>query len=75
MAVTGMANLAVKVADLELTGHEVVWGPQVVEGAFGTRRISFVNAPGEMRLEFTAQLASPSRSAASTGAPVDGGGS
>lgn len=45
--------------DAELEGHEVVWGPAVVEGAFGTRRIAFVNAPGGIRLEFMEQLAPP----------------
>jgi hypothetical protein len=43
--------------DAELEGHAVVWGPAVVEGAFGTRRIAFVDAPGGMRLEFMEQLA------------------
>ena len=43
--------------DAELEGHEVVWGPEVVEGAFGRRRIAFVSAPGGMRLEFMEQLA------------------
>jgi catechol 2,3-dioxygenase-like lactoylglutathione lyase family enzyme len=42
--------------DRELEGHEVVWGPGVVEGAFGKRRIAFVNAPGGIRLEFMEQL-------------------
>jgi hypothetical protein len=42
--------------DAELVGHDVVWGPQVVEGAFGRRRIAFVNAPGGIRLEFMEQL-------------------
>lgn len=45
--------------DLELTGHDVVWGPAVVEGHFGRRRIAFVNAPGGIRLEFMEQLAAP----------------
>jgi len=45
--------------DAELEGHEVVWGPAVVEGAFGTRRIAFVEAPGGIRLEFMEQLAPP----------------
>ncbi len=35
----------------------VVWGPAVVEGTFGTRRIAFVDAPGGIRLEFMEQLA------------------
>jgi len=43
--------------DRELEGHDVVWGPAVVEGTFGTRRIAFVNAPGGIRLEFMEQIA------------------
>ena len=43
--------------DAELEGHDVVWGPAVVEGAFGRRRIAFVAAPGGIRLEFMEQLA------------------
>jgi catechol 2,3-dioxygenase-like lactoylglutathione lyase family enzyme len=42
--------------DRELEGHDVVWGPHIVEGAFGKRRIAFVSAPGNMRLEFMEQL-------------------
>jgi hypothetical protein len=42
--------------DAELQGHDVIWGPQVVEGTFGTRRIAFVAAPGGMRLELMEQL-------------------
>ena len=42
--------------DAELEGHTVVWGPTVVEGAFGKRRIAFVNAPGGIRLEFMEQI-------------------
>lgn len=42
--------------DSEIEGHDVVWGPDVVSGAFGTRRIVFVDAPGSMRLEFMEQL-------------------
>ena len=42
--------------DAELEGHTVVWGPAVVEGAFGRRRIAFVDAPGAIRLEFMEQL-------------------
>jgi len=45
--------------DAELEGHEVIWGPEVVEGAFGKRRIAFVTAPGGIRLEFMEQLAPP----------------
>jgi catechol 2,3-dioxygenase-like lactoylglutathione lyase family enzyme len=42
--------------DAELRGHTVVWGPAVVEGPFGRRRIAFVEAPGQIRLEFMEQL-------------------
>jgi hypothetical protein len=42
--------------DRELEGHDVIWGPEVVEGAFGKRRIAFVNAPGNIRLEFMEQI-------------------
>jgi hypothetical protein len=45
--------------DRELEGHEVVWGPAEVSGPFGRRRIAFVTAPGNMRLEFMEQLAEP----------------
>jgi hypothetical protein len=53
-----MANIAVKVADLdaELDGHSVAWGPEVVERAFGKCRVAFVDAPGGTRLEFMEQL-------------------
>jgi hypothetical protein len=89
VAVTGLANLAVKVRDLdaaiafyeragaevrdrmtwngaeradvfrELDGHTVLWGPEVVSGTFGSRRIAFVEAPGGIRLEFMEQLEEP----------------
>jgi hypothetical protein len=42
--------------DAELVGHDVVWGPEIVEGPFGRRRIAFVSAPGGIRLEFMEQL-------------------
>jgi catechol 2,3-dioxygenase-like lactoylglutathione lyase family enzyme len=42
--------------DAQLEGHEVLWGPAVVEGTFGRRRIAFVEAPGGIRLEFMEQL-------------------
>jgi hypothetical protein len=42
--------------DHELAGHDVVFGPEVVEGTFGRRRIAFVKAPGGIRLEFMEQL-------------------
>jgi catechol 2,3-dioxygenase-like lactoylglutathione lyase family enzyme len=46
--------------DTELEGHDIVWGPKIVEGAFGRRRIAFVSAPGGIRLEFMEQLDAPS---------------
>ena len=52
--------------DAELVGHDVLWGPEVVEGAFGVRRIAFVNAPGGIRLEFMEQLAPPTPPAGGT---------
>lgn len=45
--------------DGDLEGHTVVWGPEVVRGAFGTRRIAFVEAPGGIRLELMEQLEDP----------------
>jgi catechol 2,3-dioxygenase-like lactoylglutathione lyase family enzyme len=45
--------------DAQLIGHDVVWGPAVVTGPFGSRRIAFVEAPGGIRLEFMEQLAAP----------------
>jgi catechol 2,3-dioxygenase-like lactoylglutathione lyase family enzyme len=45
--------------DAELEGHDVIWGPAIVEGTFGKRRIAFVNAPGAIRLEFMEQLEPP----------------
>ena len=51
--------------DRELRGYDVLWGPAIVEGTFGRRRIAFVHAPGGMRLEFMEQLEQP---------PADGAG-
>ncbi len=45
--------------DAELEGHQVLWGPAIVEGTFGKRRIAFVDAPGGIRLEFMEQLEEP----------------
>lgn len=42
--------------DREIEGHTVIWGPAEVTGAFGRRRIVFVEAPGNIRLEFMEQL-------------------
>lgn len=53
--------------DAELEGHNVIWGPAVVEGAFGRRRIAFVTAPGGIRLEFMEQLEPPAHQAAPEG--------
>ncbi len=48
--------------DAQLVGQEVVWGPDVVEGTFGKRRIAFVRAPGGIRLEFMEQIEPPTPS-------------
>jgi catechol 2,3-dioxygenase-like lactoylglutathione lyase family enzyme len=59
----GFLHVAVFTDDIEhqIGGHEVVWGPDVVSGpTFGIRRIVFVDAPGNMRLEFMEQLEDPS---------------
>jgi catechol 2,3-dioxygenase-like lactoylglutathione lyase family enzyme len=55
----GFLHPALFVDDLEreLEGHQVLWGPRIVSGSFGTRRIAFVEAPGGIRLEFMEQLA------------------
>lgn len=45
--------------DAELARHEVLWGPRVVSGTFGVRRIAFVEAPGDIRLEFMEQVEDP----------------
>ncbi len=45
--------------DAELARHEVLWGPRMVSGTFGTRRIAFVEAPGGIRLEFMEQIEDP----------------
>jgi catechol 2,3-dioxygenase-like lactoylglutathione lyase family enzyme len=42
--------------DAELERHVVLWGPKTVSGTFGTRRIAFVEAPGDIRLEFMEQI-------------------
>jgi catechol 2,3-dioxygenase-like lactoylglutathione lyase family enzyme len=55
--------------DRELDGHEVIFGPEVVEGAFGKRRIAFVKAPGGIRLEFMEQVEPPQESVMDPGAP------
>jgi len=57
----GFLHTALFVDDLDnqLSGHRVLWGPAVVSGPFGTRRIAFVDAPGGVRLEFMEQLEDP----------------
>lgn len=42
--------------ETQLAGHRVLFGPEVVSGPFGRRRIAFVEAPGGIRLEFMEQL-------------------
>ena len=49
-------DLDAELAQHEQGGHEVLWGPEIVEGPFGRRRIAFVSAPGGIRLEFMEQL-------------------
>ncbi|MDA8356169.1 MAG: hypothetical protein M0Z95_07745 [Actinomycetota bacterium] len=53
------AALFVDDLDSELARHDVCWGPEVVSGSFGTRRIAFVDAPGGIRIELMEQLAAP----------------
>jgi catechol 2,3-dioxygenase-like lactoylglutathione lyase family enzyme len=57
----GFLHPALFVDDLEaeLSRHTVLWGPRTVSGAFGTRRIAFVEAPGGIRLEFMEQVEDP----------------
>lgn len=57
----GFLHAALFTDDLEreLRGHTAFWGPAVVEGAFGKRRIAFVEAPGGIRLELMEQLEPP----------------
>jgi catechol 2,3-dioxygenase-like lactoylglutathione lyase family enzyme len=57
----GFLHPALFVDDLEaeLARHTVLWGPRIVSGPFGTRRIAFVEAPGGIRLEFMEQLEAP----------------
>jgi hypothetical protein len=58
----GFLHPALFVDDLnaELERHDsVLWGPRLVSGSFGTRRIAFVEAPGGIRLEFMEQVEDP----------------
>jgi catechol 2,3-dioxygenase-like lactoylglutathione lyase family enzyme len=45
--------------EADIAGQQIVWGPSVVSGPFGTRRIVFVEAPGGIRLELMEQLVEP----------------
>jgi hypothetical protein len=45
--------------DGDLAGQTVIWGPAEVEGSFGRRRIAFLEAPGNIRLELMEQLDDP----------------
>jgi catechol 2,3-dioxygenase-like lactoylglutathione lyase family enzyme len=45
--------------DGALAGREILWGPAEVSGPFGRRRIAFIGAPGNMRLEFMEELDGP----------------
>jgi len=42
--------------DSALAGHRVLWGPEVVHGTFGTRRIAFLEAPGAIRIELMEEI-------------------
>ena len=57
----GFLHAALMTDDLDgaLAGQDVIWGPTVVHGPFGERRIAFVRAPGDVRLEFMEQLERP----------------
>jgi catechol 2,3-dioxygenase-like lactoylglutathione lyase family enzyme len=57
----GFLHPALFTDDLEasLEGQTVIWGPEIVEGTFGKRRIAFVDAPGGIRLEFMEQIEPP----------------
>lgn len=54
----GFLHAALFSDDLEADtqGMRPLWGPAVVRGGFGTRRVVFVEAPGNIRLEYMEQL-------------------
>ena len=54
----GFLHVALFSDDLEADteGMHPLWGPAVIRGAFGTRRVVFVEAPGAIRLEYMEQL-------------------
>ena len=45
--------------DAEVAGMTPLWGPEVIRGPFGVRRVVFIEAPGGIRLEFMEQLEEP----------------
>ena len=54
----GFLHAALMSDDLEAdtAGMTPLWGPDVVRGPFGVRRVVFFEAPGGIRLEFMEQL-------------------
>jgi len=54
----GFLHAALMSDDLEsdTAGMTALWGPEVVRGPFGVRRVVFFEAPGGTRLEFMEQL-------------------
>jgi hypothetical protein len=54
----GFLHAALMSDDLnsDIAGMTPLWGPEVIRGPFGVRRVVFVDAPGGIRLEFMEQL-------------------
>lgn len=54
----GFLHVAVMSDDLqgELADARPMWGPEIVRGPFGVRRIVFFDAPGGIRIELMEQL-------------------
>jgi len=54
----GFLHAALMSDDLEAdtAGMAPLWGPEVIRGPFGVRRVVFVEAPGGIRLEFMEEL-------------------
>ena len=61
MPVEGFLHAALMSDDLEkdIAGMTPLWGPEIIRGSFGVRRVVFVEAPGGIRLEFMEQLDEP----------------
>lgn len=57
----GFLHAALLSDDLEgdRAGTTPLWGPEVISGPFGVRRVVFLEAPGGIRLELMEQLAEP----------------